>query len=237
MHPMEPDHIHEELELMGPDFASYNFEWLSVSPGWRDDYLAHDQQPHYDYMRTVLQLLQWQDRRAGRARERWVLKCPQHLEQLPVLRRTFPDATVVVTHRDPVSVVQSAITMLAYGQRMTRTRVGCDELLAYWADRVEGLLRACVRDRGVFDTACSMDLPFHVFMQDDVGAVLRIHRLAGLETTAEAEADLKAFAESHPRGLHGQVVYHLERDFGISPAALRERFGFYFDAFPAVALE
>src|SRR5690625_7894723 len=36
MHPMDPDHIHEELELMGPDFASYNFEWLSPSPRWRD---------------------------------------------------------------------------------------------------------------------------------------------------------------------------------------------------------
>ncbi len=32
MHPTHPDHIHEELELMGPDFASYNYEWLSVSP-------------------------------------------------------------------------------------------------------------------------------------------------------------------------------------------------------------
>src|SRR3954451_11606374 len=27
MHPMEPDHVHEEIELMLPDFASYNLEW------------------------------------------------------------------------------------------------------------------------------------------------------------------------------------------------------------------
>ncbi|MGD8607088.1 MAG: SCP2 sterol-binding domain-containing protein, partial [Myxococcales bacterium] len=27
MHPMNPDHVHEELELMGPDFSSYIFEW------------------------------------------------------------------------------------------------------------------------------------------------------------------------------------------------------------------
>ena len=62
MHPMNPDHIHEELELMGPDFASYNFEWLSHSPRWRDHYLANDQTPHYRYMKTVLKILQWQDR-------------------------------------------------------------------------------------------------------------------------------------------------------------------------------
>jgi hypothetical protein len=32
MHPMSPDHIHEEPELMIPDFDSENFEWLAVSP-------------------------------------------------------------------------------------------------------------------------------------------------------------------------------------------------------------
>ena len=43
---------------------------------------------------------------------------PQHLEQLGPLLATFPDATVVVTHRDPVSVVQSAATMMTYAARM-----------------------------------------------------------------------------------------------------------------------
>lgn len=28
--------------------------------------------------------------------------------------KTFPDATVVMTHRDPVSVIQSAATMMTY---------------------------------------------------------------------------------------------------------------------------
>ena len=77
MHPMEPDHIHEELELMLPDFSSYNLEWVARCPRWRDHYLAHDQTPHYAYMKTVLQILQWY-----RPRERWVLKSPQHLENI-----------------------------------------------------------------------------------------------------------------------------------------------------------
>ena len=87
MHPMHPDYIHEELELMGPDFASYNFEWLSCVPGWRDHYYNTDQTPHYEYMKTVLRILQWR-----RGKKRWVLKCPQHLEQLRILKGVFPDA-------------------------------------------------------------------------------------------------------------------------------------------------
>ncbi len=47
MHPMRPDHVHEELELQLPDFSSYQLEWVARVPRWRDYYLSHDQTPHY----------------------------------------------------------------------------------------------------------------------------------------------------------------------------------------------
>jgi hypothetical protein len=227
MHPMHPDHIHEELELMGPDFASYNFEWLSHSPRWRDHYCATDQTPHYRYMKDVLRLLQW--RRGGS--KRWVLKCPQHLEQLRVLCDVFPDATVVFTHRDPVAVVQSTVTMLAYTQRMSRREVAMDALADYWPARIERLLGACVRDRDLYADDRSHDSLFHVFTQDPMTTTQRVFEAAGLELTPVARAHLERYAAEHPRGKDGQIVYRLERDFGIDPATLRRRFGFYFDRF------
>lgn len=227
MHPMHPDHIHEELELMGPDFASYNFEWLAPSPRWRDHYYQHDQTPHYQYMRDVLKLLQ-----SGRGPDRWVLKCPQHLEQLPVLRTVFPDATCVITHRDPVAVIQSAVTMLAYGYRMSRKRIDTRAIVEYWSDRVEHLLRACVRDRQCFPAQQSIDILFHEFMADDMATVEQIYATAGVELTATARAQMQAFVDAHPRGKEGKMVYDLKGDFGVDPAALRERFSFYFEQFP-----
>jgi hypothetical protein len=230
MHPMEPDHIHEELELMGPDFASYNFEWISIIPKWRDHYYATDQTPHYEYMKTALKVLQW-----IRGPKRWVLKCPQHLEQLPVLRKVFPDATVAITHRDPVAVIQSAVTMIVYGQRLYRKKVEARVIVDYWIERVEHLLRACVRDRAVWPAAQSIDVPFREFMADDLAMVEKIYAKAGLPMTDTARAEVAAFLEAHPRGKEGQVVYHLERDFGVTPAELRKRFQFYFDAFDFLA--
>lgn len=232
MHPMNPDHVHEELELMGPDFASYNFEWLAMSPRWRDHYYATDQTPHYAYMKNVLKLLQWRRRQAGQGARRWVLKCPQHLEQLPVLERTFPDATVIVTHRDPVAVIQSTVTMQAYSQRINRHRVAVSELIDYWSDRIEHLLRACVRDRDLLPAGRSLDLPFHEFMADEIGAMQRVYEKAALELTAAARTRLERYIAAHPRGREGRVVYHLARDFGVEPAVLRQRFAFYFERFP-----
>lgn len=232
MHPMEPEHIHEELELMGPDFASYNFEWLSPSPRWRDHYFATDQAPHYRYMRDVLKLVQW---RRGGAPKRWVLKCPQHLEQIPALLETFPDATFAITHRDPLAVIQSTVTMLAYGERMRRAAVDTESLIEYWTARIEHLLRACVRDRAVLPVDRSVDVLFHEFMADDLAMVERIYEKAGLAMTAEAKEQLQRFLADHPRGKEGRVVYDLPNDFGVDLAELRARFGFYFEKFPVKA--
>ena len=71
----------------------------------------------------VLKVLQWL-----RGGTRWVLKTPQHLEQFPALVDTFPDATFVVTHRDPVSVTASMVTMIAYTARLTRDRVDLEAI-------------------------------------------------------------------------------------------------------------
>ena len=116
MHEMTTDHVHEEIQLLANDFSTMLFETLGHVPGWRDYYLAHDQTPHYEYLRTQLKAMQFL--RGGR---RWLLKSPQHLEQLPVLERVFPGLTVVVTHRDPVPVALSMVTMITYTARMHRS--------------------------------------------------------------------------------------------------------------------
>ena len=230
MHPMNPDHIHEELELMGPNFGSYNYEWLSHSPRWRDHYYGEDQTYQYKYMRDVLKLLTWQQRDTDKP-TRWVLKCPQHLEQLPVLHRVFPDATIAITHRDPVSVIQSTVTMLAYGQRMNRKKVISDQLLDYWVDRIQHLLQACANDRHKLPENQSIDVPFHVLIKDDVGMVEKIYEKAGLPMTDQARSELSQFVDQH-KDEYGRVIYDLRKQFGADPDELRERFRFYYDAFP-----
>ncbi len=227
MHPMAPDHIHEELELQLPDFTSYNQEWVTRAPRWRDYYLAHDQKPHYQYLRTMLKILQFQ-----RPRERWILKSPQHLEQLGPLLDTFPDATIVMTHRDPVSVIQSAITMLTYGARMSYRTPDPQWYLEYWTDRVHRLLTASIRDRSILPADRTIDVLFHEFMADDLAMVDRIYEVARLPMTARARAEIAAYLEAHSRGKDGQVMYDLRNDFDVAPHDVRAAFDFYLNRFP-----
>jgi hypothetical protein len=132
-------------------------------------------------------------------------------------------------------VIQSAVTMLAYGDRVRRPSIEPEALAEYWIDRIERLLRACVRDRSRLPDARTVDVLFHEFMADDMGAVEAIYRAGGVEFDERARRQLQAFIVENPRGKHGQVLYDLQRDFGVAPEAVRERFAFYFDRFPVRA--
>ena len=232
MHDRPPWSIEEDCELVDLDVCSYTLEWHARVPAWRDFYFELEQRDHYRFLRQQLQVLSYL-----RGPNRWVLKTPQHLEQLGALLDAFPDATIAFTLRDPVAVLQSAITMLAYGDRMRRVEVDAPGLAEYWVDRVERLLRAAVRDAHLISVDQRVDVEFGEFMQDDLAMAAKILQTAGMELTDTARAELEGYLAGNPRGKDGRVVYDLRRDFGLDPDDLYQRFEFYFDAFPQIDRE
>jgi hypothetical protein len=226
MHDRFPEAIEEEVELLDLDLAAYVLEWHARVPGWRDYYLGLDQTRHYAYMKKVLQALTFL-----RGPQTWVLKSPQHCEQLGPLMATFPDATVAFTHRDPVAVIQSAITMMAYSDRLRRTSIDPGWLLDYWSDRVHRLLSACVRDRDLVPAARSIDISFHNLNGNEMPLLEQLYQRGGVELTPEVRGRFQHYLDGNPRGRHGRIRYDLQRHFGISADELRARFDFYFDRF------
>jgi len=225
MHEMTTEHVHEEIQLLANDFSSMLFETLGHVPAWRDHYLVHDQTPHYQHLRLQLKALQ--HLRGG---QRWLLKSPQHLEQLPVLSQVFPDLTVVFTHRDPVPVTLSMLMMLCYSARMHRSPVDCVEIVEYWVDRLDLMLQALVRDRDAIEASRSLDVRFDEFMADDLAVAEEVFAVSGQPLT---DADRTAMAEylaGHQRGRLGRVRTSCEM-FGLDEDELRTRFAPYVERF------
>ena len=196
-------------------------------PRWRDYYLAHDQTGTYAYMKRAMQALTYL-----RGPNRWVIKCPQHMEQLPALHRVFPNATFVITHRDPVGSIRSAMVMALYAARLLRNKTDPAEPLGYWPDRYRRLLKACVRDRDSLPEAQTIDVYFHDWIRNPDPILRAIYARAGLDLDDATLAELKAYHAAHEHKHPGKLVYNLERDFGVTATALREPFQFYFDRFP-----
>jgi hypothetical protein len=221
MHDMTVDHAHEEIQLLANDISGMLFETTYQIPGFAAHYKAHDQTPSYAYMKRQLQAMQWL-----RGGCRWVLKSPQHLEQFPTLLKTFPDATFVVTHRDPVEVTRSMATMISYASRMATDEPDPYAITRYWLARAEDLLNGCLRDRDVIPAEQSIDVRFEDFMADEEGTVAAIYGLAGQPLTGESKTAMDEFRALHPRGRYGGVTYRSE-DLGLDEAEVAEKLGAY----------
>jgi hypothetical protein len=201
------------------------FETLAYVPRWTDYYLHHDQTPHYEHLATQLKALQFL--RGGR---RWLLKSPQHLEQLPALQRVFPGVVVVCTHRDPVPVVLSMLAMLTYSARMHRSEVPVQQIASAWADRLELMLNALVRDRDTIGPDRSVDVRFDDFMADEAGVAEKVYALAGEAMTDEARVAMGQYLAGHQRGRLGRVATSCEM-FGLAEDDLNARFAPYVERF------
>jgi hypothetical protein len=225
MHEMTTEHVHEEIQLLANDFSTMFFETLADVPGWRDYYQAHDQTPHYQYLARQLKAMQFL-----RGGQRWLLKSPQHLEQVPVLNRVFPDGIVVFTHRDPVPVALSMVAMITYSARLHRSPVPVEQIAASWIDRLDQMLSTLVRDRDTIGPERSIDIRFDEFMANEVGVAEQVYGLAGEPFTEEARTAIAGYLAGHQRGRLGNVETSYEM-FGLTEDSLRARFAPYVERF------
>lgn len=225
MHEMTPEATHEEIQLLAIDFSTMLFESAYRIPSYRAWYKATDQTPAYRYLARVLKALQWL-----RGPKRWVLKSPQHLEQIGPLVAVFPDARFVQTHRDPLRITVSLLTMLAYGHRMNGRNLDPVAIGRDWSARAEDLLRASVEQRALLPAAQTFDVVFTEFMRDDLAMVERVYDFAQQPLGAAGREAIRRYVAANPRGKHGTVEYRLD-DFGVDPGERRRALRFYQDRF------
>jgi len=238
MHELEAEAPHEEVQLQMMEFATQLFETSLHAPRYAHWLRDTDQTPHYAYLKRMLQLCQHLRRADGSnspdssdSPPRRILKSPQHLENLPALFATFPDALLVQTHRDPTHIVSSLATMVTYGLRISKApdRIDPARIAAYWAERIEGWLHRAIAHRPHAQGRI-LDIPFHHFMSNNTATAAHLLDWAGIPETTERHAALHALATRNPRHKHGRITYDYTQ-LALTPAALRARYRFYTDHF------
>ena len=231
MHEMTAEGPHEEIQLLAVAFSTMLFEASYEVPTYRERYRGTEHTPAYVTLRRLLQILQWEHGPRPGGPRRWVLKSPQHLEELEPLLAVFPDACLVQTHRDPVSVSASMGTMAAYLRRMQHREVDPIAIGRYWADRIEVMLRASVADRArVAGADRTLDVRFADFMADEDATIGDVYRSASQPLDRAALEAIAGYRRSNPRGRHGRLAYRLG-DLGLDRDELRARFAWYCDRF------
>ena len=225
----------EEIEVMKYGGYSCALSFYGDTPAFDQALYSNSQLDGYEYLYRFLQALQYF--KGATQSQKWLLKSPQHLGALDAVNATFPDASLVFTHRDPASVFSSLLTLTGYTARMIYSSISKEQLLDRTRRMQHGFLRGLVKHADLFKGRCT-HVYFQDLMADYQGCVEQIYSAAELPYDSATQARVDAQAAVFTRGRRaGRVVYDLEGDFGLTRDEVREEFSYYLDKFPAAIEE
>ncbi|HSB07128.1 MAG TPA: sulfotransferase, partial [Thermodesulfobacteriota bacterium] len=227
IHPVGACLPEECLVIFSQSFLSYQFETTHRLPSYLDWLERQDLRPAYEVHRRFLQHLQWRCRG-----ERWVLKSPAHIFDFEAMFSVYPDACVIMTHRDPIEVTASNASLTAtlrsaFSDDVDPFEVG-PECSRRWAEGIGRAIRS--RDRGCASAERFLDLYYTDLMADPVGSVRKVYARFDLPFPAGLAERILEFQNRNPQGRFGRHRYTLE-EFGLDLeeekrlyATYRERF-------------
>jgi hypothetical protein len=224
-HPMDAFAPDEEIMLVEHAFLSWNPEAFCRVPSYAAWLETADMAPGYRHLDRTLRFLQWQKQRRGETGRRWVLKAPFHLAFLDELFAVFPDARVVLTHRDPVETVPSLASFVHTLHRLGSDAVDPLEIGAHWGRKLAWATRRALRSRERREGSF-LDVDYEALVEDPMACVRRIYAFADMPLTPEAEQRMREWAVENARDRRPVHRYTLA-EFGMSEASLARDFAEY----------
>jgi hypothetical protein len=174
----------------------------------------------YDHHRLALQVLQ------SRAPGRWALKSPAHCFGLDALVTEYPDAQLVMTHRDPFEVCASLCSLVSSLSGTFSDADHHDYIVRHWVDVAEQAVERVMRFRDREGDDRFVDVRYDALVADPVDTVRTIYAHFGDELDAGAADAMAAYATANRQGTHGVHRYDAA-DWGLDRGAIDARFADY----------
>jgi hypothetical protein len=214
------DECHAFLEQ---SFGAVGLHNLYRVPSYFDYLLDEaDLEVTYQVHKRQLQCLQW---RTGR--KPWALKYPNHVIAMDAILAVYPDARMLMTHRDPSQTLASIckMTFNLRGMRsadpVDRHEVGRDMLhfIQRHIDRIMAF------DRGPHGARVT-HVDYYALVQDPVRELYAIHRALGEDTPGDVAQAVGDWRAANPKNARGRNDYALAQ-YGLDEAEVAARFADY----------
>lgn len=225
-HYMAADSPQECVGITALNFCSYQYLAQANLPGY-DSWLSSgaDQVRNLRWHKRFLRFLQ----SGGIRPARWLLKSPLHLLRLEALFEVYPDARIVMPHREPSSFLASVASLMTstrslYTDHHDPKRIG-KELLATWAGYLDRFLRV----RETLDKENHfVDFHFDDFVGNQMRVVDTIYDRFGWKLDSQSRTRMDEFLCRERKDKHGVHQYSLAQ-FGMSPTDIDARYGRYIE--------
>ncbi len=224
MHELRSDLPVECVHFCQPEFRSWHWPMMHAIGNLGARGADLDFGAVYRWHKNFLQTLQHIDG----APARFLLKSPAHMGTLPDLFAAYPDARVILTHRDPIRFLGSVANLTTTLHWMRSDSVAPSEsgptmLFTYQMimDMVMGQ-----RASGEVPDDQIADLLFRDLVSDPVPAVRAVYHRLGLEFSDELAAAIPAYLADKPKDKFGKHVYN-PAALGLDESSVRAQFTDY----------
>lgn len=200
-HEVVVDEVDECMEVMKLGFVNNRFPELASIPEYDEFFQAQDELTQYRELAETLKLIGLNDDRP------WLLKNPGHFVGIETLLKVFPDARVIVTHRDPLKALASLNSILSHPRKLIEPNLDLRRLgrrdVEYWSKGVDAMRRA----RATRPSEQFLDVAHSDFHGDPIGTINAIYDHFGLVLDERTEQRMSTWIADNPAGKHGAHTY------------------------------
>ncbi len=225
IHHEDADGPTECIAVMSQDFKSLSWEAITNVPTYGRWLLATDQRSAYEYHRSVLQILQ-----SDGVDGRWAIKSPHHAIALDALTAVYPDAHLVLVHRDPTVLCASVCSLIG---TLSGTFTDADHsayIAEHWTVMLEESVHRIDAFRDAHPDRRMTDVRYADLVDDPLATVQAIYASWGEELEPRAATAISEFVAAHPKGSLGSHHYDLA-EYGLDSGKIAERFAGYVDRY------
>jgi hypothetical protein len=223
--PIDAMEVAEEVILLDKSFLSTTYDSMLNVPGYGFWQAERDHERAYRELKIWLQVIQSQT--PERHGKRWILKTPHHLlGGMSGLLKVFPEAKLIMTHRDVAQVLPSYCSMC---ESMTVAQSGAyarETQGAHWSRRFADGLKNLIALRETLPADRFVDVQYQETVTDPVGTGVRVLAAMGVAATDADIAAMQACVAGNAREKRPAHRYSAA-DFGLDDAAIARDFAFY----------
>ena len=229
VHPLGTFEVEEEIGLIQHGFSTQLFEIQAKIPSFAEWLMSHDQTAAYQYMATLLKIVSWF--RGDPTDKPWLLKSPQHMQDLDALLHVFPGAKLICPHRDPVKVVGSTCSMAWNAIVRDSDSVTAEWVGQEWLAKTERMLQKNLQVRAQMSPPENQhDVLYADITADWQQAIQGIYDFLQRPLSNEALSGMEQWLGGNRQHKHGAHKYSLEH-FGLNAEEVEKRLQFYRDRF------
>ncbi|MBE7171675.1 MAG: SDR family NAD(P)-dependent oxidoreductase [Williamsia sp.] len=232
IHHLDIEEPEEEFALLESSFAAWSLASLYHVPEYKTWLEQHGSAHAYKVHKQIMQHYSWQRKQTARDQKQWLLKMPYHLKELSLLLKTYPDAIIIQTHRNPCEfmgswnhLIEQAQSLMARPQDKYAT--GADQLRF-----MSSMLNEAMQYRAAHPLLENrwIDISYYDLIKNPLVMVEHIYTRLGRKLGDEARTGMQAWLQQQAEARKNETrhSYTLE-EYGLTGDEVMTTFKPYLD--------